>query len=417
MNCIKLSALPCALALSLGLSAAPAYAGDEPGFHGYFRAGVGSSTDKGPQNCYGLGGNTMKYRLGNECDAFGEFGYTKELIKTDNGVSFLGTLWTDVYSPNSDFGSAKLGISKAYVEVRGLDFLNGGTAWAGKRHYNRPDIHMIDLQYINLNGTGAGIDKVPLGPGKLSYAFFKDNDVNTGTAGQVTGSSAATRQNFLYQDVPVNANGTLDAVVSIITAQGGAATNNGYQLSVFHKQANVFGGVNVAGVQYGVGPGTGIGGACCARMGPSGSTLLGSDVKRLRLFNSLWVQPSTNFGVEMVALAQRDRSDLGGTSNWTSLGVRPVYAIGTNIKLALELGTERVSVPGGPAQRLSKITFAPSIAAGPGLWSRPELRAFVTYGKWNDAARLAVNAANNAGPVFGNDTSGVSYGVQVETWF
>lgn len=131
-----------ALSTAIALTLVPltAFAGDEPGFHGYMRVGAGSSSVKGPQSCYGLGGNTMKYRLGNECDAFAEFGYTQALAKTDDGVTFLGTIWADVFSPKSDFGDAKLGIAKAYVEVRGLDFLNGGTAWMGKRYYYRPEI-------------------------------------------------------------------------------------------------------------------------------------------------------------------------------------------------------------------------------------------------------------------------------------
>src|SRR5450830_500976 len=171
--------LPAAFAVALPLACLPlsASAGDEPGFHGYLRAGAGSSSIKGPQSCYSLGGNTMKYRLGNECDAYTEFGYTQALAKTDDGVTFLGTIWASAFSPKSDFGDAKLGIAKAYVEARGLDFLNGGSAWIGKRYYYRPDIHMLDLQYINLNGTGAGIDQVQAGPGKFSYAFFKDNDI------------------------------------------------------------------------------------------------------------------------------------------------------------------------------------------------------------------------------------------------
>ncbi len=411
----SLTVLPAALALSL--ACLPAFAGDEPGFHGYLRAGAGSSTEKGPQSCFGLGGNTMKYRLGNECDAYGEFGYTHELAKTDDGVTFLGTIWTDVYSPNSDFGSAKLGIAKAYVEARGLDFLNGGTAWVGKRYYYRPDIHMLDLQYINLNGTGGGIDGVPAGPGKISYAFFKDNDINTITPAGVIGTTSATRQNLIYQDVPVNTDGTIDAALSIITAQGGAETHNGWQLSLFHKQAKVFGGANTFGVQYGVGPGTGVGGPCCDRIGSSGSTLLGSDVTRVRIFDSLWIQPTPNFGMEMIALTQRDKSDLGGSSTWSSLGVRPVYALTRHFKLALEVGTDRVTRDNGPTQRLTKITFAPTLAVGPELFSRPELRAFVTYGKWNDAARDAVNSNNNSGPVYGTRTNGTSFGVQLETWF
>jgi maltoporin len=283
----------------------------------------------------------------------------------------------------------------------------------------RPDIHMLDLQYINLNGTGAGINRVAIGPGHASYAFFKDNDFNDidPNTGVVTNTSAAIRQNFMYEDIPVNANGTLDVVTTVITAQGKADRHDGWQVSLFHRQAKVMGGGNTFGVQYGVGPGSGIG-VGNARMGSSGSTLSGSDVKRIRVFNDLAIQPMTNFGMEFVALAQRDESDAGGASTWTTLGVRPVYALHKNFKVALELGTDRVTSPtGGPAQRLTKITLAPSISAGPGLFDRPELRLYVTYGKWNDAATASVNAANNSGPVYNNHTSGASAGFQVETWF
>ncbi|WP_317202494.1 carbohydrate porin [Janthinobacterium sp.] len=416
MKHTMLKVLPAAITLALACGSAVA---DEEGFHGYFRVGAGTSTSgsKGPQSCYGLGGNTMKYRLGNECDAYGEFGYTKEIAKSD-GVSYVATVWADIYSPKSDFGDAKLGIAKAYVEAKGLDFLNGGTAWIGKRYYFRPDIHMLDLQYINFNGTGAGVDQVKVGPGKFGYAFFKDNDTNTLDAnGKVVGTPSAVRQNFIYQDIPVNTDGTVDAAMSIITAEGNSDNgpkHNGWQLSVFHKQAKVFGGVNTVGVQYGVGPGVGVGNG---RIGPSGSTSFGSDVTRMRIFDDLWIQPTENFGMEFVALVQKDKSDAGGSSTWTTAGVRPVYALSKNFKLQMELGTDRVTSENGPTKRLTKLTLAPTISAGPGLWSRPELRAFVTYGKWNDAATASVNAANNSGPVYNNNTSGASYGFQLETWF
>ena len=178
------------------------------------------------------------------------------------------------------------------------------------------------------------------------------------------------------------------------------------------------GGGNTVGVQYGVGPGTGVGGPCCDRMGPSGSTLLGSDVTRMRIFDSLWIQPTSEFSMEFVALLQKDKSDAKGSSTWTSLGLRPVYALTNNFKLQMELATSKVtSANGGDDMRLSKITFAPTISAGKGYWSRPELRAFVTYAKWNYAATAAVNASNNSGPVYGSNTSGTSIGIQLETWF
>jgi len=54
---------------------------------------------------------------------------------------------------------------------------------------------------------------------------------------------------------------------------------------------------------------------------------------------------------------------------------------------------------------------------GESYWSRPELRLYVTYGKWNAAATPLVNAANNSGAVYGNGTSGTSAGIQLEAWW
>ena len=417
-----LKALPAAIVLAIASGSAmadPMYPSDSEGFHGYLRAGAGSNTssDGGSQGCFGLGGNTMKYRLGNECDAYAEFGYTKAIAKSGD-VTYMATVWVNAYAPNSDFGDNKVGIVKAYVEAQGLDFLNGGTAWVGKRFYYRPDIHMLDLQYINMNGTGAGLDRIPAGPGKFSYAFFKDNDINSVSPTGIVSTKSAVRQNFIYGEIPVNTNGTLDLAATYIIGEGKdndafGEKHNGWQLSAFHRQAKVFGGGNTFGVQYGVGPGVGKG----AQFGAAGDTSFGSDVKRTRVFNDMAIQPMENFGMELVALWQKDESNAQGSSTWTSVGVRPVYAFTNNFKLVGELGTDRVTQSGGPAKRLTKLTIAPTISAGPGLWSRPELRAFVTYGKWNDAATASVNAANNSGPIYNNNTSGTSYGFQVETWF
>lgn len=439
--------LPAALACMLVTPSAFAGGDDSDGFHGYFRAGAGSGSGiGGRQNCFGLGGNTMRYRLGNECDAYGEFYYTREVAKSADGASFVATAGIQEYSPNStqNLGSVFSDVKdkdgkvvaagesggtgfhmhwiKAYIEAKNLPFLNGGTAWVGQRQYRRPDIHMLDLQYTNLNGTGAGIDRVKAGPGQFSYAIFKDNDNNVGAEpgnspqGQpVVNTTAAWRHNVIYEGLPINPGGTLDILTTLISAKG-EGKHGGYQLTLLHNQGKVFGGGNTLGLQYGVGPGTGVG-ICCNRMGASGSTALGSDVKRMRLFDSLWVQPTKEFSAEMVALWQRDQSNAGGSSTWTSFGIRPVYAVHQNFKLQAELGTDRVTVPNGPALRLTKLTLAPTLTLGEGYWSRPELRAFVTYGKWNDAAKGAVNAANESGAVFGNKRSGTSYGVQVEAWF
>ncbi|MBB3118686.1 maltoporin [Pseudoduganella violacea] len=413
--------LPAALAMALACGAAQAGDHETEGFHGYMRAGGGSASSGGRQSCFGLGGITMSFRLGNECDSFAEFGYTKEVAKSANGASFVATIWADAYKNSSDFGDAKLGIAKAYVEAKNLPFMNGGIIWAGKRHYYRPDIHMLDMQYINMNGTGGGVDALPLGPGKLSVAFFKDDDFNKfdPVTGKYDDSSSALRQNFVYEGLPVNSNGTLDIATSLIKAEGkDNVRHNGWQVSLFHRQAKVLGGGNTFGVQYGVGPGTGIDGPCCARMGPSGSTLLDSDVTRLRVFDDIVIQPTREFSMEFVALYQRDKSDKNGKSTWTTVGTRPVYAFHQNFKLQAELGVTQLKTDMSPGtQRLTKLTIAPTITVGEDYWSRPELRAFVSYGKWNDAAKKSVNAFNNGGPVYGDKTSGTSVGLQLEAWW
>lgn len=432
---LKTLPLAMALAFAANLAHADAY-NDTEGFHGYLRAGAGASSSHGPQSCFGLGNNTQGFRLGNECDSYFEGGYTHEIIKSDNGTSWVATIWADAYKNSSDFGSASLQLAKAYIEARNLPFLNGGTAWVGKRYYYRPDIHMMDFQFINLNGTGGGIDKVNMGPGKFSYAVFKDNDTNNLSTSANTGiplnsvlsTNASIRQNVLYEGLPVNENGTIDAVASIITAQGRGqqVVHDGYQLTVLHKQDKVLGGGNTFGIQYGVGPGTGIGGQGGARMGSAGSTFLGNDVTQLRFLNDLVVQPTKQFSTEFALVWQKVKADgnaenrLNGIygSTWATAGVRPVYAFAQNFKLQGEVGyTSLKTDQTGETAHLTKVTIAPTITVGESYWARPELRAFVTYGKWNGAATAMVNAFNNQGPVYGNNTSGTSVGIQMEAWW
>ena len=400
MNTIKKSALAIAL---LGTSLGQAYASDAEGeYHGYFRAGAGSNSSKGSQACFGLEG-VSKYRLGNECDFYGEFAYTKELAKSSNGASFVGTVMANTFSPMSDVGDNKLGLNQMFVEAKNIDFLKGATAWVGKRFYNRPDVHVLDFKYVVMDGVGFGIDGASMGPGKFSYALFR-NDLDK--------KQSATRHNFIYQNLPVNPDGSLKFDATIISADTSVANaHGGWSLSVAHKQDKVLGGDNTLALQYGVGPGMVIGG--------TGDISLGSDYTRTRLVEQLIWQVTPDFSGSANLVVQRDKSNVG-TQTWTSIGVRPVYALHENFKLQLDLGHDRITpAGGGAAQELTKLTFAPTLTVGKGFWSRPELRAFVTYAKWNDAARVAATpgSALSSTGVFGSNTKGTSVGVQVESWF
>ena len=387
------------------------HASDAEGeFHGYTRFGIGQNTSHGDQACFGLQG-VAKYRLGNECEFYGEVAYTKELGKTANGVSIVGTAMAAASNPDPQYhiDDSRLRLSQSFLEVKNIDSLKGGTIWVGKRYYNRPDIHVLDLKYVYMDGVGGGIDGIPLGAGKFSYGLFR-NDVDR--------TQPANRHAFTYQNLPVNTNGTLKFDATVIRADSSVPNaHDGWSLSIAHKQDKFLGGDNTFAVQYGVGPGIKIGG--------TGDTTQGSEFTRTRVFDQLIWEIAPKWVGSLNFLVQRDKSN-AGTQTWTSVGTRPVYLLRENIKLQLDVGHDRITpADGGAIQRLTKITFAPTLAWTPRLtkendfWRRPELRAFVTYAKWNDAAQAAAPAGStlSRSGVFGSDTNGVSVGVQYETWF
>lgn len=394
-----------AVAAALACCVPAAHASDAEGeFHGYFRAGVGSNDKGGSQACYGLEG-VPKYRFGNECDIYGEFAYTKELAKAANGASFVGTVMASTYSPSSDIGNNHLDLAQMMVEAKNVPFLKGATAWIGKRFYDRPDIHVLDFKYLHGDGVGGGIAGVSVGPGKFSYALFR-NDIDQRVA--------ATRHSFIYEGIPTNPDGSLKLDATVIRGDDQKSNTqkiaNGWSFSIVHKQDKVLGGDNTLALQYGSGSGIKIGGT---------DTTATSDIKRSRIFDNMIWQFTPDFSGSLVGVWQRDKSD-AGTTTWTSLGVRPVYALDENFKLILDVGHDNIKpANGGANQKLTKITFAPALSQGRGFWARPELRAFVTYGKWNKAAQQAATPGSTLSStgVFGGSTSGTSYGLQVEAWF
>ncbi|HJV96377.1 MAG TPA: carbohydrate porin [Albitalea sp.] len=96
--------------------ATPAQAVD---WGGYFRAGPGASKSDASRACYGLNGPGLKYRLGNECDFYGEF-LLSQGMKAD-GVDYKAYLMTNLWEPTSNGDTAKLGINQMYVEGKGYD--------------------------------------------------------------------------------------------------------------------------------------------------------------------------------------------------------------------------------------------------------------------------------------------------------
>lgn len=179
------AAVIAAASLSTGVStASAAEAGFTPtfDFHGYFRAGVGTSKD-GAEASWN---KTMLGRLGNEDDTYGELEFGSTVYKL-NEVSFyldaMVSMVTDGSSDDentngTDFstgnGDANFGLRQFNLQIKGLiPGQKDAVVWAGKRYYQRGDIHIIDTKYINISGSGAGIEYLKVGPGALSLAWVR----------------------------------------------------------------------------------------------------------------------------------------------------------------------------------------------------------------------------------------------------
>ncbi|MNT43266.1 Maltoporin precursor [compost metagenome] len=142
------------------------------------------------------------------------------------------------------------------------------------------------------------------------------------------------------------------------------------------------------------------------------------DDKVVRLTEQIMIQPKGAWS-GMGTFVYEDKETAGVSSKWTSIGARPIYHFTDNYSLAVELGHDIVKPEGGESRNLTKLTFAPQLSAGNSFWSRPVLRAFYTYAKWNKAAQSAAAAetALSSTGVFGGKTNGSSVGFQVESWW
>ena len=364
-------------------------------WNGYFRAGPATTKKDASRACYGLAGAGLKYRLGNECDFYGEFALSQS-FKAD-GVDYKALLMTNMGEGSTNGDTGKLGINQMYLEGKGYDIAPDTTFWAGKRFHGRADVHIVDTFFVNLSGVGAGID-TPIGGGKLGVSYFKTDS---------SAVESGNRINVDAYDIPVNPGGKL-RIVGTLTEGHFTGGKNGYGLTVQHNQDNFLGlgGGNVLWVQYAQGS--------AGLDGNFGALAADSSTKGWRVVESFtWQQGA--FGGQALALWEQDKAPVAGVvkkETHLSLGGRASYALTRNFKLVGEVGHSQIKPEGADAARLTKFTFAPTLSTGPGFWNRPELRLYVTTAKWNTAAGNVPNQA-----AFAGKTSGTSYGAQVEIWF
>jgi len=387
-------------ALQLGALTAAALAGTSAqalDFGGYFRAGPQTQSANGyARNCYDLAQagllNAGHYRLGNECNTGGEFMLSQgmKLNNVDAKMNLMVDSWSAGATPNSTGG---VGVAILSGEFKGFDVMPNATFFAGKVRERRQDVHILDHFFTDMSGVGAGFKGQSIGAGELGLGFYRgDTGANTGLS----------RFNVEVQNIALGADNALGVVVTAVSGKD-AGQKNGNALSV--RWSAKFSGLdNTVCAQTSKGT---------AGLNSNFNAGAGSDDTKWRLVETINGQ-SGKLGGQAVAVVGSSK-DAGVKTDVMSLGGRLSYGFTQNFKLVSELGVMSAKA-NGTSSKLTKFTIAPTLSTGPEFWARPELRAYVTTAKWNNAANAAAGATGLTGNG-DNKTTGTSYGVQVEWWF
>ncbi|MGP0172511.1 maltoporin [Pseudomonas sp. NCHU5208] len=382
-------------------------------FSGYLRSGAGTADGNGRQSCFQLPGAQSKYRLGNECEQYAELDLRQDLFTLDDGsvlsVEGMAQLYNQYgHTPKftGDYGFARM--NQMYAEWSKMPALGGGSLWAGRRFYKRNDIHISDFYYWNQSATGFGIDEMKIGDLKYSYVFSRKDNYEQ--------DPYINRHDFNVGGFVTNPGGEVEVGVSYIDKPDSTDAHSGWAVTAQHVQKNFLGlnGDNKFALQYGRGPGTGL--------GYTGDPTLDNSNRSWRLVEFFDFQMTPRLGGQVELVYQKDKRPDGADQNWLSIGGRTSYAFTEQFKLVGEIGRDQVEAPGG-TRKLTKFTIAPTWSpAGPGFWARPEFRLYYTYASWNKAAQQAANllaegsALSDTG-AFGSSRNGSNFGVQVEYWW
>jgi len=362
---------------------------------GYWRAGPGLTGHSTNRACYALNGGVsgMKYRLGNECDIFGEFMLSQDYKK--DGLEYKVNLMTSHYTGNTDTDGKGLGIEQLWAEVKGIDLLPEATFWIGKERGRRGDVHIVDTFFTEMKGVGAGVKGITALGGKLGVAYYKNDD---------TPDKPGHRINVELLSLPANEGGALNVFTTATKGQFSGGTT-GAGVAIRHDQENLLGTglTNNLWVQYAQGS--------AGLNSNFGDLTAGSNAKGWRVVESFNGQIGRVGGQAMVLFA-KETNKFGQDVTSFSVGGRVSYGISRNFKFITELGHSQYKPEGGATARLDKLTLAPTLSVDNTFWSRPELRFYVTMARWNKAAG---NVTGN--PALANETSGTSAGAQVEWWF
>ena len=455
---MKAKWLPISAAVALALGSFSASAVD---FHGYFRSGVQNNlTNGGAVYCFGNGNaGHLLGRLGDECDTYAEIALTQEVFNKAKNKFTVNTLvawgsaegnwdkqgnsWQAVgkggdragANGDSAWHGQRASIREAWA---GYTLPMGAQIWAGKRFYQRKDIHILDFYYLNDSGTGAGIEGIPVGTlGQASFAVIKQQVDLGGTNARDT-YNIDTR----WSGIPLWKDASLDLAMiwglpsttdsqkdkQKETGDVAYSSNSGVILMAEYTQGNFFGGFNKLSVTYGT----------------DGFAYAGVLNGGNHLGDSYAPGDADSWGIRVIdwGLIEQDKWNLGYSfmgsykhadqPKWShptghdySFVIRPAYKWSNFTSTVFEAGyTVQKNTgwngwanPDNDHVDAYKFTLAQQFSPMTTFWSRPSIRFYVSY--------LGGDLMNRQYTHFGVEKDGkwdghdgeVSIGAQAEAWW
>lgn len=388
-----------AAAVAATLAAGSAFAVD---FNGYFRAGTGISGNGNADIAFQKAGVG---RLGNENDNYYEFGFAEEL-KTGEQTWKVESMIAQGNNGANGWEDGDFNVAQFNVQAKGLLASDQeAVMWAGKRYYQRKDIHITDFYFLNTSGTGGGIENLSVGNQKLSVALVQDGgNNNTNSSGYIFDARLA--------NIGLWENATLELAVAynFATEKDGKtelADDGVMGTAILHQ--GLSNGFNQTVFQYG----TAGYGAQVANFWGAG-TYYGrgnadnNDANGFRLLN--WgvinLGESWEMGHQLAYLSGSDIGTAKADIDQYSVVVRPMYKWNDTMRTVFEAGYNSGEDTSGADFEYSKFTVAQAWAMGNSFWARPELRVYGSY------------LTDHEGTTFGSKgDSDFVMGIQVEAWW
>ena len=397
-------------------------------FHGYLRSGYGLNSEGGQQVAFEAPGADAKYRLGNEAETYGELIFVNHWINPNQSAdeAWMKTeVMIEANTSNSansasfpnGIGNDQFRLREAFVQAGNIfERQPHAKFWAGERYYRRQHIDIDDFYNLDMSGYGGGVEDLNVGIGKLALAF-----VSAARPDIVTQNGNLAKSNIDVRLYDLKGPAGLWGVwFDYATSKGGTAsgtvvpTTDGYAFGLRHQRLEWHGGYHTFSIQYGTGAASNFSNPGNGTTIPNPTPFINSSAQLL-ISEQVVVQPNDWFGIMPIFLYQRtkDGNPQDGWNQWASFGARPIVFFSKHLSLAFEAGFDHTESGIGQYDGwLRKFTLAPQIGAGRKFFSRPVLRAFITYANWSDGFRGLVG-----GVPYQNRTNGLSYGVQTETWW